>query len=500
MRNYRSRHRDGLIAATVRVLTGTPANPAAVVGTGFFVAPGLVVTSAHVVPDTPGAAVTVTYDGEEYPAGVLVRDPPDATAVLYSHPDVALLSVPLAGHPCVPLDTGPTPPPGRALFGYGCPLIGLDPRWEHMPMTADGLRTGLNPAEVWIKTSRAQVQAGASGAGAIDEQSGLLVGMLKLSRDPAVDLGGVLVPAATIATALAGHGVLAANQAATAGCDTVAAAKLRLGRLLDDLAGNLVVAVGIDPYHLRLMLQRLADDPPDPVDVLDAAMALLHLELDPLGDALVELARASHNAARARSALVTAASLAVVGGRPWVHPDAARQLIAERGRAVPRVVVVRAGHRAPSVELHAVRAAVADPLRVVPLHPPDAESDPSSGLPAWLVNIVRREVLSNLAPLLDDDPATTERLWAGPKGARARARAGRLLLVLPPGVADAAAITALQAQFPECLFAIAAHDLPPGLGEHDRVLVLPGSLSAEEEHTAAERYDEIRYQIMSEAG
>lgn len=493
--SYRSRHRDGLIAATVRVVTGTTC------GTGFFVAPGLVVTCAHVVPDGP---VTVLYGNDPYPvAEVLVREPANASADTYSYPDVALLRVPLTAHPCVPLDTGPLPAPGLELFAYGCPLIGGWPRWEHMPMSCEGERAGLDRSQVWIKTSRAQVQPGASGAGAVDERSGLLVGMLKLSRDPALDLGAVLVPTGAILaalTGLAGLDVLADNRAATQGYATVAAARDRLGNLLPRLAGHLGLASGIDPYHLRLMLLELADDPADPVEALDAALSLLHLELDRLGDALTQLARASRAADPPRYALETAAALAVVDGRSWVPPDAVAMLIAERSSAAPRVLQVRSiGSR--SLTLHALRASLSRELELVPLCGASGETDPETGLPELLVQAVRETLLRKVFryPADPADPAELARLWAS-DGSRALAKAADVLFVLPPEVADTAAVDALQERFRPCLFAIAAYELPGALRGHTRVLALPGSLSADMESAAEATYRGIETEIARAAG
>src|SRR5262249_12268625 len=122
VRNFRSRHREGLIAATVRVFSRGAAGDEGC-GTGFFGAPGLVVTCAHVVPDSPCGRDAVGYGAVEYPAQVLVREPAGANVRTYSWPDVALLRVPVEEHPCVPLGGDEPPPPGRELFAYGCPLL-----------------------------------------------------------------------------------------------------------------------------------------------------------------------------------------------------------------------------------------------------------------------------------------------------------------------------------------------------------------------------------------
>jgi hypothetical protein len=497
---YRSRHREGLIAATVRVFARAADGTDDGCGTGFFVAPGLVVTCAHVVPEVPGGSVVVGYGTQEYPAQVLLREPADAGARTYSHPDVALLRVGVEEHPCVPLGGDQPPAPGRELFAYGCPLLRDGAFWDHMTMASEGTRAGLTAGEVWIKTSRSQVQPGASGSGAVDVETGLLVGMLKLSRDPTSDLGGVLVPTPTIVRTLAaaGHDVLPDNRAAVQRYDTVAGVSRRLGSLLDALIGDLDVTRGVGPAELRRMLRVLAEEPPDPVDAKEAALALLHLDLEQLAEALEELARACHSAVQPGRVLVTAASLALLGNQAWVDPRAADLLIAERTAARPRIVQVPASCRR-SVELHAIRAATRRSLQAVPLAPPDAETDPATGLPARLLRSVRYQLLHSFTTVSEDDPEGIDRIWQQRRDT-ALARAGRLLLVLPPEACDAATLADLQAEFRPCLFAVAARDLRPGLRGSPLVLALPGALPEDVEQAADLRYGEIQIQLRTAAG
>src|SRR5579871_6349603 len=72
-------------------------------GTGFFVAPGLIVTCAHVVKDARPDAINVFWNGQSYPARLKeYRPAPDG-------PDLTLLSIDLLEHPCVWLHKGATP-------------------------------------------------------------------------------------------------------------------------------------------------------------------------------------------------------------------------------------------------------------------------------------------------------------------------------------------------------------------------------------------------------
>ena len=72
-------------------------------GTGFFVAPGLILTCAHVVRDARPGAIDVFWNGQSYPVRLKAYQPaPDG-------PDLALLAIDLQEHPCVWLHEGATP-------------------------------------------------------------------------------------------------------------------------------------------------------------------------------------------------------------------------------------------------------------------------------------------------------------------------------------------------------------------------------------------------------
>lgn len=488
MRSHRSRHRDWLASATVRVLTTDSA------GTGFLVAPGRVVTCAHNVPAVPGRTHVVVYEHTEYPAEVLVREPPQGAEALYSYPDVALLSVPFNDHPCVPISQAEaTPEAGRELDAYGCPRLGEHPVWEHMTLISEGERIPAGTEHVFVKTKGGQVQPGASGAGVIDARTGELVGMLTQTRDPTLDLGGVLVPAPAILRTLTakGHDVAAANRAATCGADTVAATRRRLRHVLQALVNDLAEMA---PAHLRAMLMALEDDPPAQVDEHDAALALLHLDLDDLGKALCELAGACRAADRPHRLLDGAAPFAwITASRPWVEPQVAAQLAAERYRDRPRIVQVPVSHEC-SVRMHVTRASLKEYWEATLLTAPDAETDPATGLPAGLVRAVRCELLRAIWPVDESDQEAVERLWSR-RGRRALEKARDKVLVLPAGLADTAMVDALRQEFAPCLFLVADRRLPPALREHPGLLALPETLPAADEADADERYQSFRYQI-----
>lgn len=153
-------------------------------GTGFFVAPGLILTCAHVVktaqPET--SSVEVSWNAHFYPAQITQYLP---------DPDLALLEVDLAGHPCVlfreevsPFDT---------LYSYGYPDD--HPSGDPATFTLEG-RAGEQGEQLKFKTG--QVRPGLSGAPLLNTRTGCVCGIVQFTRDRASDLGGRAIPTSTI--------------------------------------------------------------------------------------------------------------------------------------------------------------------------------------------------------------------------------------------------------------------------------------------------------------
>lgn len=97
-----------LRACSVRIVTAGSS------GTGAFVAPGLVLTCAHVIASAHKTAgpLRVFWSGRELDDGIEIVDYHAGP-----FPDLALLRVPLSGHPCVLLD--PTVELGDSLYAFG---------------------------------------------------------------------------------------------------------------------------------------------------------------------------------------------------------------------------------------------------------------------------------------------------------------------------------------------------------------------------------------------
>ncbi len=168
-------------------------------GTGFFVAPGLILTCRHVVQAMLPPATPETVPGDSMPATSvavpvhwLCQDQ-HYTAVLKQLPDdptcdlvlLALLEPPL-DHGCVWLD--PSIQSGDRLYTYGYP----DDAPEGSPATfeAEGITGGVP----FIKFKAGQVRPGLSGAPLLNWRTGKVCGLVKYTHDRTSALGGGAIP------------------------------------------------------------------------------------------------------------------------------------------------------------------------------------------------------------------------------------------------------------------------------------------------------------------
>jgi tetratricopeptide (TPR) repeat protein len=159
-------------------------------GTGFFVAPGLILTCAHVVRKSADLQVTVSYSGWQQPLSAIVKAKADDSKTL----DLALveLSESSFDHPCVLLDEEPVAI-GQTLYSYGY----LESYTNAAPVRPvnEGL-TGDTPP--LLKLQGAQIEKGISGAALLDLKTGKVCGMVKETRAAGFDLGGGAIPTRVI--------------------------------------------------------------------------------------------------------------------------------------------------------------------------------------------------------------------------------------------------------------------------------------------------------------
>jgi hypothetical protein len=159
-------------------------------GTGFFVAPGLILTCAHVIQpekSAPQPTVTILWNQQTYRADIeQIRG--------YPYPDIALLNVAnpnLPDHPYVSLDEEIEI--ADELYCYGYPDD--YPDGDSVTLKYEG------PTEKQgqlIKLKEGQVRPGLSGAPLLNTRTRRVCGIMKLTRDRGAALGGRAIPITTV--------------------------------------------------------------------------------------------------------------------------------------------------------------------------------------------------------------------------------------------------------------------------------------------------------------
>lgn len=173
---------DHLARCVARVFAG-PAT-----GTGFFVAPGQLLTCAHVVRSAAGQddLLRIDYAGQTHAARLLrVLEGP--------FPDLALLSVDVPDHPAVLL--APDVAPGTRLYAFG--FTERYPGGEPATVEYEG-QALLDSASALMKFKGGQIIPGLSGAPLLNMDTWAVAGIVKSTRDRASDLGGGGVSSQTI--------------------------------------------------------------------------------------------------------------------------------------------------------------------------------------------------------------------------------------------------------------------------------------------------------------
>jgi Trypsin-like peptidase domain len=159
-------------------------------GTGFFVAPQLILTCAHVVTSANSETINVFWQSQnqQYNASLEQILPED-------HLDLAILKLntPDLNHPCVNFESL-HPELGDDLFSYGYPQDYPDGDSATFKYEGESFK-GNSPL---YKLKGGQANYGASGSPLLNQRTGKVCGILNISRNPNMDLGGRAVPVTII--------------------------------------------------------------------------------------------------------------------------------------------------------------------------------------------------------------------------------------------------------------------------------------------------------------
>ncbi|MEM9927432.1 MAG: trypsin-like peptidase domain-containing protein [Cyanobacteria bacterium P01_D01_bin.50] len=175
---------EELNRCTVRLKVGSE------LGTGFFVAPGLILTCAHVVKeaiDQTNQPINVWWQNQCY--GAVIDKLPENIDLV----DLALLKFQenLPNHPCVVLDESITVGDELYAFGYTDQNIqGDSATFEYEGFDGNKL----------LKFKEGQVRPGFSGSPLLNQKTGKVCGVVKKTRDRSFDLGGRAVSVTVVFT------------------------------------------------------------------------------------------------------------------------------------------------------------------------------------------------------------------------------------------------------------------------------------------------------------
>lgn len=153
-------------------------------GTGFFVAPGKILTCAHVVREIPTQEIQINWrDKTLQPISVDVNE----------NLDLALLKIELTDHPCVYLDREATP--GDYFYSYGYPEP-LEKR-DGASIRVEYEGTADNEGVFTIKGEN--VRPGFSGAPLLNQRTLKVCALIKSERSLETGrvlraLGGYAIP------------------------------------------------------------------------------------------------------------------------------------------------------------------------------------------------------------------------------------------------------------------------------------------------------------------
>lgn len=160
-------------------------------GSGVWIAPGVVLSCAHVVPSGLDSKVEVGWAGKVLSGTVIDHVPAESQEALWSFPDLAIIMVAdVPEHPCAWLSEAL---PGRELVAFGhSSALGEGLR----PATVEGLRGGVHDfgaGRVWQFKGN-EIAGGMSGGPVLDVASGAICGIVTVTIGEGADRGGYVIP------------------------------------------------------------------------------------------------------------------------------------------------------------------------------------------------------------------------------------------------------------------------------------------------------------------
>ncbi|MDH2424030.1 trypsin-like peptidase domain-containing protein [Sphaerisporangium sp. TRM90804] len=162
-------------------------------GSGFFAAPGHVVSCAHVA-GRPGDPVKVFWEGGEFEGTIADASPAPEGGEIWPYPDLAIITLarPPDAHPCVWLDD--RIPDGGTLLK----AAGYSDKYRAVPerLTADFAYSSDQDLDggLMLRLKRDEVPPGMSGGPVLNTRSGGVCAMVKATRMEDTDMGGLAVP------------------------------------------------------------------------------------------------------------------------------------------------------------------------------------------------------------------------------------------------------------------------------------------------------------------
>jgi hypothetical protein len=163
-------------------------------GSGVFVAPGLVVSCAHVVGTAPvGGAVTVHWRDREYPATVRWSSAPSDVSG-WPYPDLAVvqLDAPVPEHPCAWLDDRWPSIGDRLIAGAYSDEYRTGAAPHNAVLDYEGPRP-YRGGEM-LQLAGREIAEGMSGGPVLNVETGGVVGLVKATRLRNAPMGGLATP------------------------------------------------------------------------------------------------------------------------------------------------------------------------------------------------------------------------------------------------------------------------------------------------------------------